>query len=129
MNKKTIIIILTILVLPILAYWGISYSKESKLENYTGNKPQVIKFSSTMCLECKQVEKIFKEILPKYQDKIEYTSVIVDSGKDMNHALIKKHKIQLVPTVLMLNSEGKECERIEGAASKDKYEKAIEGLK
>ncbi len=129
MDKKTILTILAVIILPVLAFWGVSFSKESSAIAQSGNKPQVIKFSSTMCLECKQVEKIFKEILPKYQDKIEYISVIVDSRKDMNHNLIKKHKVQLVPTVVMINSSGQECKRFEGAVSKEKYEHAIEGLK
>jgi thiol:disulfide interchange protein DsbD len=129
MDKKTILTILAVIILPVLAFWGVSFSKESSAIAQSGNKPQVIKFSSTMCLECKQVEKIFKEILPKYQDKIEYTSVIVDSRKDMNHNLIKKHKVQLVPTVVMMNSDGEECKRFEGAVSKEKYEQAIKGLK
>lgn len=130
MNKKTILTILAIIILPILAFWGISFSKEAasvaKTEN---NLPQVIKFSSTMCLECKQVEEIFKEILPQYKDKIEYTTVIVDSRKDMNNDLIEKYNIQLVPTVVMINTDGKISKRIEGAVSKAEYKKCIEGLK
>ena len=82
-----------------------------------------------MCIECKQVEKIFKEIMPKYSDKIEYTSIVVDSKKDMDNDLILKYNVQLVPTVIMIDSKGKVCKRIEGAASQKEYEKAIEGLK
>ena len=47
----------------------------------------------------------------------------------MNNKLIKKYNITLVPTVVMLDSNGKECKRIEGAASKDEYIEVIEGLK
>jgi thioredoxin-related protein len=82
-----------------------------------------------MCLECKEVEKIFKEILPKYQDKILYKAIIVDSRKDMDNKLIKKYNVQLVPTVIMLNSNGKICQKIEGAASKDQYETYIQDCK
>lgn len=128
MNKKSILTILAILILPVAVFWWFSSGKDSVADANT-NMPQIIKFSSTMCLECKEVEKIFKEILPKYQDKISYTAIIVDSRKDMNNKLIKKYNIQLVPTVIMIDSSGKECHRIEGAVSKDQYETYIQDLK
>lgn len=129
MSKKTIWTIIAILVIPILAFWGLSFNKNTEAIAQTSGLPQIIKFSSSMCLECKQVEKIFDEIMPQYKDKVEYTSIIVDSRKDMNNDLIKKHKIQLVPTVVMINSDGKVCKRIEGAVSKEEYINDIEGLK
>ena len=129
MTKKTIITILAILILPVLTFWAVSSRQETSAVASTNGVPQIIKFSSSMCLECKQVEKIFNEIMPQYKDKVEYTSIIVDSRKDMDNDLIKKHKIQLVPTVVMINSDGKVCKRIEGAVSKEEYIKIIEGLK
>lgn len=129
MSKKTVWIILAILIIPVLAFWGLSFNKPIEAVAQTNGIPQIIKFSSSMCLECKEVEKIFKEIIPQYKDKVEYTSIIVDSSKDMNNPLIKKYKIQLVPTVVMVDSEGKVCKRIEGAVSKQEYINDIEGLK
>ncbi|HCB11613.1 MAG TPA: hypothetical protein DEO94_05710 [Cyanobacteria bacterium UBA11991] len=128
MDKKTIFTILAILILPILAFMALSFNKNSSAIADT-NKPQIIKFSSSMCLECKEVEKIFNEIMPKYKDKISYTTIVVDSRKDMDNKLIKKYNVQLVPTVVMLDSNGKQIKRIEGAISKDEYEEYIKGLK
>lgn len=128
MSKKSIITMLAIIILPLLAFWGLSYNKEATAIADT-NLPQIIKFSSSMCLECKEVEKIFNEIIPKYKDKVTYSAIIVDSKKDMNNKLIKKFNITLVPTVVMLNSDGKECKRFEGAVTKEEYEAEIKGLK
>ncbi len=128
MDKKTIFTIFAILILPILAFMALSFNKNSSAIADT-NKPQIIKFSSSMCLECKEVEKIFNEIMPKYKDKISYTTIVVDSRKDMDNKLIKKYNVQLVPTVVMLDSNGKQIKRIEGAISKDEYEEYIKGLK
>ena len=128
MDKKSIISILVILILPLLAFWGLSLNKNATVLADT-NLPQIIKFSSSMCLECKEVEKIFNEIMPKYKDKVSYTAIVVDSRKDMNNKLIKKFNITLVPTVVMLDSNGKECKRFEGAAQKEEYIEVIEGLK
>lgn len=129
MSKKTVLTILAILIIPAAAFWLLSSRQDSTAIAQTTGVPQVIKFSSSMCLECKQVEKIFEEIMPQFENKVEYTSIIVDSKKDMDNELIRKHKIQLVPTVVMVNSDGKVCKRIEGLASKDEYIKDIEGLK
>lgn len=128
MTRKSIITILAIIILPLLAFWALTWNKDSTAIADT-NLPQIIKFSSSMCLECKEVEKIFKDILPKYKDRVSYTEIIVDSRKDMNNKLIKKYNITLVPTVVMLDSNGKECKRFEGAAEKSEYIEVIESLK
>lgn len=128
MDKKTIISILAILFIPLVVFFCLTFNKDTAIAN-SNNLPQIIKFSSSMCLECKQVEGIFKEIMPKYKDKVAYTSVMVDSGKDMTNNLIKKYKITLVPTVVMLNSDGSKAQVIEGAISKEEYENCIKGLK
>lgn len=129
MNKKTIITALAILIIPILAFFGLTTHKASSTVAEAKGKPQIIKFSSTMCLECKEVEKVFKEILPKYEDQITYTEIIVDSRDDMKNNMIKKYNVQLVPTIIMLNSDGTQYKRIETAIPKEQMETYIKGLK
>lgn len=129
MNKKSIITILAILIIPILAFFGLTFNTKTATTAHAEGKPQIIKFSSTMCLECKEVEKVFKELLPKYQDKITYTEIIVDKRDDMNNNMIKKYNVQLVPTIIMLNSDGSQYKRIESALPKEQMEKYIKGLK
>ena len=106
MNVKSIITILAILIIPILAFFGLTFHKDTSFVAEAKGKPQIIKFSSTMCLECKEVEKVFKEVLPKYNDRIVYTEIIVDNRNDMNNNMIRKYNVQLVPTIIMLNSDG-----------------------
>ena len=129
MNVKSIITILAILIIPVLAFFGLSFHKDTSIVAEAKGKPQIIKFSSTMCLECKEVEKVFKEVLPKYNDRIVYTEVIVDSRNDMNNNIIKKYNVQLVPTIIMLNSDGTQYKRIESSIPKEQLETYIEGLK
>jgi len=128
MNKKSLITILAILILPLLAFWGLTFNKTTSTIAEANGKPQIIKFSSTMCLECKEAEKVLQEILPKYQDKIEYTSIIVDSRDDMKNSMIKKYNVTLVPTIIMLNSDGTQYKRIESALPKAQMEQYIQGL-
>jgi len=129
MNKKSIITILAILIIPVLAFFGLTFNQEPVNVAQASGKPQIIKFSSTMCLECKEVEKVFKEVLPKYQDKITYTEIIVDNRDDMKNNLIRKYNVKLVPTIIMLNSDGTQYKRIESSLPAAEMESYIKGLK
>ena len=129
MNKKSLFTSLAILILPIITFFGLTFNKSNSTIALASGKPQVIKFSSTMCLECKEVEKVFKELLPKYSKNFEYTEIIVDSRNDMKNNMIKKYKVTLVPTVIMLNSDGSQYKRIEGAIPSNEMEEYIKGLK
>jgi thiol-disulfide isomerase/thioredoxin len=128
MNKKSIFTILAIIILPLVAFWGLSLNRGESNVAEAVDRPQVFKFSSTMCAECKEVEKTFQELLPKYEDKFVYTEVIVDSRNDMKNALIKKHNVTLVPTVVMINSDGTIHKRIENSIPKEEMEEYIKGL-
>lgn len=129
MNRKSIITILAILFIPIMAYFGLTFNKSTSTIAQAQGKPQIIKFSSTMCLECQQVEKVMKELMPKYEDKVTYTEIIVDNRDDMKNNMIKKYKVTLVPTIIMLNSDGTQCARIESSLPKEQMESYIKELK
>ena len=92
------------------------------------NKPSVIKFTSAMCLDCQTMNKIFKEIFPKYQNKINFTEIQVQDKNSFNDSQIKKYNVTLVPTIILLNSEGKQVKRIEGAIPKEEMDKYLQGL-
>jgi thioredoxin-like negative regulator of GroEL len=128
MSKKSIFTVLVILILPLVAFWTLTFNKTEATIAEASGQPQVFKFSSTMCAECKEVEKTFQELLPKYEDKFVYTEVIVDSRNDMKNALIKKHNVTLVPTVVMINSDGTVYKRIENSIPKSEMEEYIKGL-
>lgn len=129
MNKKTLITILSILLIPLVAFFGLTFDKGTSNVAQASGKPQIIKFTSTMCLECQEVNKVFKKVFPKYEDKINYTEVVVDSRSDMNNALIKKYDVKLVPTIIMLNSDGSQYKRIESSLPENQLEQCIKGLK
>ncbi len=128
MNKKSLIAILAILIIPVLTFFGLTFNKDTSTIAQASGKPQIIKFSSTMCLECKEVEKVFNELMPKYSDKVQYTEIIVDNRDDMKNALIKKYHVTLVPTIIMLNSDGTQYKRIESSLPTDEMEQYIKGL-
>ena len=88
MNKKSLFTSLAILILPIIAFFGLTFDKSSSTVAHASGSPQIIKFSSNMCIECKEVERIFRKLLPKYSKKFEYTEIIVDNNNDMNNKII-----------------------------------------
>lgn len=138
--KKNMTIIVLIFAIPLLAFAVLNNSNSTTAKPNIGNehsaenilvmgKPQVIKFSSAMCLDCQTMNKLFKEVFPKYNDRIVLTEVHVQDGKAFTGELIKKYNVTLVPTMIFLDSDNKQVKRIEGAIEKAELENYLEGLK
>lgn len=129
--KKNIIIVLLVMILPIFAYMFLSSgsSDNSMSVNAKTTKPQIIKFTSAMCLDCQTMNKIMKEIYPAYKDKIELTEIQVQDNKPGTQEWIKKYNVTLVPTIILKDSKGEQVRRIEGAVDKDVFEGYLKGLK
>ena len=127
--KKNVIIIALIFAIPLMAYMLLTASNSTTAQTTETGKPQVIKFTSAMCLDCQSMNKIFKEIFPKYEGKIVLTEIQVQDQNSFNQDQIKKYNVTLVPTIILLNSQGAQVKRIEGAVSKEEMDKCLQGLK
>ena len=112
--NKNIIWILLIFLIPIAAYWGLTREQLSSMPAIAVTGDEVIKFSSPMCSECQELEKVFEEVFPKYNDKVSLTKVDVSKQNKNCKALIKEYKVTLVPTTVFKNQDGKITRRIEG---------------
>lgn len=126
--KKNAIIITLIFAIPLLAYMLLTASNSTTAKTTETGKPQVIKFTSAMCLDCQTMNKIFQEIMPKYENKIAFTEIHVQDKNSFNDEQIKKYNVTLVPTIILLNSKGTQVKRIEGAVSKEEMDKCLQGL-
>lgn len=127
--RKNLIIISLIFAVPIIAYMALTNSNSSTAQEAGTGKPQVIKFTSAMCMDCQTMNKIFKEIFPQFQDKITLTEIQVQDKNSFNDQQITKYHVTLVPTIILLDSNGKQVERIEGAIPKAKMESYLKELK
>lgn len=127
--KKNIIIISLVFAIPILAYMALTASNSTTAKPVETGKPQVIKFTSAMCLDCQTMNKIFKEIFPKYEGKITLTEIQVQDNNSFNQEQIKKYNVTLVPTIILLNSQGKQVKRLEGEVDKNQMDNYLKGLK
>ncbi len=128
--KKNIITILLILIVPMFAYWLLSTpdAENSTTVAEASNKPQIIKFTSAMCMDCQTMNQIMKEIYPAYKDKITLIEIPVQDKTSFNESQIKKYNVTLVPTIILLDSSGRQVKRIEGAIEKDVMESYLQGL-
>ena len=126
--KKNIIIISLIFALPLLAYWMLTMTNSTTAKTIEAGKPEVIKFTSAMCLDCQTMNKVFKEIFPKYENKIILTEIQVQDKNSFNEEQIKKYNVTLGPTIILLNSNGQQVKRIEGAVAKEQMDKYLQGL-
>lgn len=77
-------------------------------------KPQIsfLEFGSTTCIPCKQMKGVMKEVETYYGSKVKVT--FHDVNLSENKELMRKYKIQLIPTQIFLDSLGKQISRHEG---------------
>ena len=127
--KKNIIIISLIFAIPLMLYMALTASNSTTAKTSETGKPQVVKFTSAMCLDCQTMNKVFKEIFPKYNGKIILTEVQVQDRNSFSEEQIKKYNVTLVPTIVLLNSDGKQVKRIEGAIPKEQMDRYLQELK
>ena len=129
--RKNIITVLLVLLLPLVAYLFMTHSGNEPINvaDADQNKPQIIKFTSTMCLDCQEMNKIMKEVFPQYKDRIVLEEISVQDGKSSTNAKIKKYNVTLVPTIIMIDSNGKQVRRIEGSIPKERMIMYLEDLK
>ena len=127
--KKNIIIISLIFAIPIMLYMALTASNSTPAKPTESGKPQVLKSTSAMCLDCQTMNKVFKEIFPKYNNEIILTEIQVQDRNSFSDEQIKKYNVTLVPTIILLNSSGQQVRRIEGAISKEQMDKYLQELK
>ncbi len=130
--KKNLITVLLIFAIPIIAYMALTKSAATTAQTTdtaAANKPQVIKFTSAMCLDCQKMNGIFKEIFPKYEGEIILTEIPVQDNTSFTNSQIEKYNVTLVPTIILIDSSGKQTKRIEGAIEKEEMESYLKGLK
>jgi len=114
--NKNIIAVLLIFMVPIAAYWALTKDKTlTVIPSVATTGPEIIKFSSPMCYECQELEKVFEEIYPFYSNKVILKKIDV-TDKDKNTAkLIREHNVKLVPTCVFKDKNGKVIRVTEGS--------------
>lgn len=129
---KNIITILLILIVPISAYLFMSKNSETiSAIAKDKNNPSIIIFTSSMCMDCQKMKGVIKEVEPTYNDRINFISInALDKSRKVQD-YIKKYGIVLVPTMIFVDENENQTNKIEGFIPKDKLiieiEDAING--
>ena len=91
--------------------------------NETG-KPKItfVELGSVNCIPCRQMQPVMKSIEEKYGEQVKV--VFHDVWKDK--APVQKYGIQLIPTQVFLDENGKEFYRHEGFYAEDEIIKLFE---
>ena len=127
--NKNVIWILIIFILPIAVYYGLTrgnVTSHQAVAVTTGD--EIIKFSSPMCYECNELEKVMEEVFPKYQDKVTLRVIDVTKRNNNVNELIREYNVTLVPTTVFKNQDGKITKRVEGTMKPEVFEEYVAEL-
>ena len=113
--SRNIVVILLIFLLPLGIYWGLTKDKKvAVLPTIAVSNPEIIKFSSPMCYECQELEKVFNEVYPGVANKISLRKIDVTQNDKNTKQLIKDYDVKLVPTCIFKNEDGNVIRKTEG---------------
>ena len=76
--------------------------------------PEIIKFSSPMCYECQELEKVFEEVYPEFSNKVSLRKIDVTQKDKDTKKMIKDYDVKLVPTCVFKNKDGQTIRKTEG---------------
>ena len=78
--------------------------------------PKLLDFGAEKCVACQRLAPIIKELQQEYADS--FTTQFIDVWIKSNLPQAKKYRIQLIPTQIFLDANGKELWRHTGFISK-----------
>ncbi len=126
---KNIITIALILIVPILSYILISKkSADVTAVAKETTKPSIMIFTSSMCMDCQKMKAVIKSVEPQYSDKINFIAINATSNDRNVKENIKKYNVILVPTMIFLDSENNQKNKIEGYIPEEELKIELDGL-
>ena len=100
-------------------------SAQMKENQQTSPKITFVELGSVKCVPCIQMQPIMKSVEEKYGDQIEV--IFYDVWTDEGHEYAKIYKIQLIPTQVFLDENGKEIFRHVGFFPEEEIDKFLQG--
>ena len=109
------LIIIAIFAVPLFLFFYMNSTVKSyATTEIITNKPQIIKFSSSMCGECKKTDKELRPLYEKYKKDIVINDIHTDVRSNYNYDLMKKYRVNVVPTIVILKKDNTIYKRLEG---------------
>ena len=83
---------------------------------------------NTMCLDCKKLEATMVEIMPAYENKVDYKKIDAQSKDSYTTDMIKKYNVTLVPTLVLIKKDGSIYKQVEGYFNKNDLKSMFDAL-
>ena len=124
MNDKNRIIIKIVIIVALIV--AVVFAMSLKNRKGTGNEqglqtpigssglPRLVDLGADQCIPCKMMAPILSELEKEYEGRFDV--VVIDVAR--NRSAIKEYGVNLIPTQVFYNAEGKELYRHEGFLSK-----------
>ena len=124
---KNFIIALLVLVIPVSAYLYLNRnSSDYTAMALDSNNPSLLIFTSAMCMDCKRIKEVIKDIEGSYSDKINFVKMnALDNDRKIQES-IRKYDVTVVPTLVFTDAAGVQTDKTEGFISKEELIKKIE---
>lgn len=124
---KNIITIILILTVPACVYLFMSKNAQNSIAlAKQGNSPSLLIFTSTMCMDCRKMKEVIKEVEGSYNDKINFIQINATDNNKKVQDNIKKYHVVLVPTLVFVDENGIQKNKIEGYLPKEELINEIE---
>lgn len=120
MRINIFLTILSLLIINSVSLFSQTSSKKEQTE-----KPRItfIELGSVNCIPCKQMQPVMKAIENRYRSQVKV--IFYDVWKPEQKDYAKKYMIQLIPTQVFLDANGKEFSRHEGFYPEKEIDKLL----
>ncbi len=137
---KNWIIVLLIFVIPLGIFAWLESSSattnakeaplpSTKMISPANGKAKLLKFSSPMCSDCKKVAKEMEGIKEDYIDTVIFEEINVSDGSKASNEAIKTYSVNVVPTLVFVDKNGKIIEKVEGVLTNKEIRTSLNNIK
>ncbi len=127
------IIILLVFLIPISVFAVLQYTTNdyaanaNSIQNVQGAR--LLKFSSPLCSECKEVKKVVSSVMSDYKDSIIFEDINVSDNSEKSEEMIEQYQISVVPTVIFIDKSGNITYKKEGLIKEEELRENLDKIK
>ena len=126
MKKKTVLILMLLTITSFTFSHQTSFSqplldKRFPKDVVQSPLPKLLDFGRGICIPCKKMAPILKELSEEYKDRVIIKIIEIDQERELTEA----NRIRLIPTQIFFDAKNKEVFRHEGFMDKEDDQEGI----